>query len=191
MNLEGVMRNTRAVETSLNEVIKGVREAPLRLAPARKGAVAIDFDVGDYVLTARQQTKKDKTAPLWEGPAVVVAAENERSFQIKDLISGSVRTVHADFIKRYADAKLHVTEQLKSFIAAAAVYCRVRAVTAHRKNGAEWELCVVWEGFDDEDFTWQKAKQLHEDVPVIVERYVKTIVDVRAQDELKKLLKLK
>jgi transposase InsO family protein len=174
-----------SLETSLSENIEAIRSRKLREHPTRPGETPVDFGVGDYVMVARyNRGTRDKTAPIWNGPALVTGAENDRSFHVKDLLSGKSRVIHADYLKRYADKSLTVTPQLTKFIAAAAVDTRVRAITHHRKVGQKWELCVLWEGFDDEEFTWQELRALAEDVPELVKRYVKTIQDAPVRVEL-------
>jgi transposase InsO family protein len=174
-----------ALETSLSENIEAIRSRQVRDHPTRPGDTPVDFGVGDYVLVARHgRNTRDKTAPIWNGPALVIEAENDRSFLVKDLLSGKSRVIHANFLKRYADKSLTVTPQLVKFIAASAVETRVRAITQHRKVGQRWELCVLWEGFDDDEFTWQELRALAEDVPELVKRYVKTIQDPPVRIEL-------
>lgn len=150
----------------------------------------MDFGVGDYVLVSRTRgaTPKDKTAPIWCGPALVVGAENDLSFKVMDLLSGKVTIIHAEHLRRYADSKLQVTPQLKSFIAASAIWTRVEAIIGHRKDGHRWELRVLWQGFEEDESTWEDLKTITEDVPETVKRYVKTIQDGTIRSELIKLV---
>jgi transposase InsO family protein len=176
------------LEAALSEVVSVVSEVTARAHPTRPGQVPVDFGIGDYVLVVRRVKGKDKTAPLWGGPGLVIAAENERSFKVRDLLTDKVRVVHAEHIKRYSDSTLNVTPQLKSFIAASAIETRIEAITAHRKNARNWELRVVWEGFEDDDSTWQELKKLYADVPELIRRYVKSLQDSPAKLELTALL---
>lgn len=186
-----VSAKVTALEAALSEVTTAVRAITPRDHPTRPGATPVDFDVGDYVLIAtRTRGAKDKTAPLWTGPGLVVSAVNARSFTVRDLLSGKSRVIHAEHLKRYADSSLVVTPQLRSFIAASAIITRVEAITAHRKERNIWRLRVQWQGFEDEDSTWEELPKLFQDVPGMVTRYVKTIQDPVVKTELQALLAL-
>jgi hypothetical protein len=91
-----VAETIRALESSFDAIISAVEHIPARPNPTRPGEKSVDFDVRDYVLVARQQVTKYKTAPIWNGPARVVAAENDRAFKVRDLITNKERIAHAD-----------------------------------------------------------------------------------------------
>jgi hypothetical protein len=156
--------------------------------PTRPGQVPVDFGVGDYVLVMRNAKGKDKTAPLWCGPGLVISAVNERSFEVRDLLSAKVRVIHAEHLKLYSDKQLDVTPQFKSFIAASAIEANVEAIISHSKVGRTWRFRVTWEGFEDEDATWQDLKQLYADVPEMTQRYVKSLPPSGTKTELLGLL---
>lgn len=103
---------------------------------------------------------------------------------------GEDRVVHAEHLKRYADSSLRVTPQLKAFVAAQAVVLRVAAITGHRKDKNVWRLRVAWDGFTDEDATWETLQGLYKDVPEMVSRYVKTIQDEAVRLELSAVVAL-
>jgi len=181
----------RALEAALSQIITAVRGITPRVHPTRPGVVPVDFDVGDFVLVANSlHGKRDKTAPLWKGPGLVIKAENERSFAIQDLLSGVVRVVHAEHIKRYSDSSLKITPQLTSFIAAQAIHTRVEAILAHRKEAHKWKLLVSWQGFTEEEATWEDLTKLTEDVPEIVQRYVKAIQEPDIRLEMSAIVAL-
>jgi hypothetical protein len=189
LSTRDIVDRVSALEKSLSKATAFVREKPTRHAPVRPGQTPIDFDIGDYVLVARgNRTTKDKTAPIWDGPALVVAANNERVFQVKDLLSSRVRAIHADQLKRYSDCNLTVTKQLKNFVAASNTVTNVREIISHRKSGSRWELCVLWEGFEDDESTWQDFKQMFMDVPELVTRYVKCLTEAKVRQDLLSLI---
>jgi hypothetical protein len=150
---------------------------PITKTPKRRGAKPIDYDDGDYVLAAKVGArKKDKTAPKWDGPYVVVTEVSPKVFELKDLTTGQCKNVHADHIRRYADKQLVVTEQLKNFVVATTTFT-IRDILDCRKHGRTWELLVAWEGFDDDESTWQEITGLHKDSPEVVERFIKSVQD--------------
>ena len=95
-----------------------------------------------------------------------------------------------DFIKRYADKDLKVTTQLKNFVAASAIVTNVRDIFDHRFKDGKWELLVAWEGFEDDEVTWQDLEQLYEDVPEMVISYLKSVVNVEDQRSMHDVLRL-
>jgi transposase InsO family protein len=190
LTIEGVQQKVAALERSLEETVQAVRNVTPRKHTKRPGVKDVDFGIGDYVLiaSARGGGRKDKTAPLWRGPGLVIASVNDRSFRIRDLLSDEERVVHADHLKRYADSSLQVTPQLKSFIAAQAVHLRVEVIAGHRKVDGKWQLRVLWKGFSEEDATWEALLGLAEDVPELVRRYVKSVQDSVVKRELTTVL---
>ena len=175
-----------ALQNALSDITTAVREVTPRDHPTRPGETPVDFDVGDYVLVAvaRRTTRRDKTAPLWMGPGLVVAAHNERSFVVQDLVNGASSVVHAEHLRRYADSSLIITDQLRSFVAAQAIITRVDAITNHQRTDGNWRLLVKWFGFTDEESTWEPLDSLYEDVPELVRRYVKALQDPTAKSAL-------
>jgi hypothetical protein len=82
---------------------------------------------------------------------------------------------------------LQVTEQLRNFVAAMAVETRIRQIADHRKFRGNWQLKILWEGFEDNEATWQGLKELHSDPPDLVKRYVRFVQDKEVQDEMRKV----
>ena len=184
-----MITKTKALADELERRVGIVRDHAPRPRPLRPGQTNIDFDVGDFVLTARGAKRKaDKTAPIWEGPALITRAVNERTFAVKNLLTGVTREMHADHIKRYADKHLHVTTQLKEFIAASAVCTQARLIDGHRLRKGKWELKILWEGFDDEEFSWEPLSVMMEDIPAMVSTYIKTVQDSKTQHSLQQSL---
>jgi hypothetical protein len=181
-----------SLESALSTMIDEISAIAPRTTAKRPGQRPVDFGVGDYVLVARAlRGVKDKTAPRWGGPGLVISAVNALSFTVRDLLSGKDRVIHAEHLKRYADSSLVVTPQLRAFIAANAVYTRVEAITGHRKKKGAWSFRVKWSGFeDDEDDTWEPMHTLCQDVPELLKRYAKAVQDPVVRTELMALVAL-
>jgi hypothetical protein len=147
--------------------------------------VDIDFTVGDYVLTARQHRHKDKTRPIWDGPARVIEQINDRVFKVQDLGSEHISELHATFIKRYADKSLIITPQLKEFAAHGGRGYVISHIMDHRYDtkSRQWEVLVRWESFDDEPPTWQPLQRTFADAPTVITGYLKLVTN--AADKLK------
>jgi transposase InsO family protein len=150
-------------------------------APRKRGAPpgtrVVDFSVGEYVLVARPDAKlKDKTKPLWYGPALVTGQINERVFNVKDVSSGHEKEMHAQYLKRYADKDLTLTDEVLDFAAIGGDGFVIDYVREHRWIKGKVELLVCWEGFPDGEPTWESMNSILEDAPTTVNTYVKSIV---------------
>ena len=192
LSVDDVKSRIAALEAELDAVVHNVSSISPRKHGHRPGTTPVDFSVGDYVLVARSlHGARDKTAPVWGGPGLVVSAENDLSFNVRDLVTGKERVIHAEHLKRYADSSLRVTPQLKSFIAASAIQTNIEAFVGHRKVKNIWKLRVKWLGFDDEeDDTWEDFAKMCQAVPATVKRYVKSIQDPSIRTELSALASL-
>jgi transposase InsO family protein len=140
------------------------------------GARPVDFDVGDFVLYAHPgQTDKDKTRPLWFGPARVLSAEGPLLFTVQDIVTQRSRTLHATYLKRYADKELTITKELHEFAAHGGAGFLIDAIVGHRRRGATWELLVSWEGYDES--TWEPLARMGTDAPQLVRKYINSVDD--------------
>ena len=157
------------LQTSLHDIHDHIVAIQPRKKTRRPEQQDVDFDIGDYVLISRVNDKgKDKTRNLWTGPARVTARLNDRLFETTNLVNGTTRQYHADFLKRYADRNLTVTKQLKNFIAHEGGAAQINRIGNHRINGRTWELLVFWQGYPDDNATWEPLQSLHQDTPVIL-----------------------
>ena len=170
------------------KVQREVAAVPVREAQHR-GAVDVDFGVGDFVLVAARMgsTIKDKTRALWTGPERVIEEVGTSGlvYKVEHLVTGHVREVHAQFLKRYADKELVVTEQLREFVAHQGTGFVVENLKEHRWNEGAWQIRVHWRGFDDPaDDTWEPLENLVKDVEVMVKRYLKLVPPSPEKEEL-------
>ena len=141
-------------------------------------AVEVDFGVGDYVLVARRGNKgHSKVRPQWLGPARVVSAVNDRVFTVLDLVTNETQEVHATHLRRYADKQLHVTKQLRDFVAAGGRGHVIDSIVDYRLTNGTAELLLLWEGETVSDATWEPIVQIFHDAPVVVRRYIKLVQD--------------
>jgi hypothetical protein len=136
---------------------------------------AVDFQVGDYVLVYAATTR-NKLRVKWLGPYRVTDTINPRVFEVQSLLDESKReVVHAQRMRMYADAALNVTEDLRN----QAAYDDVTHVTGfsnfREMDDDTLQLRTQWLGFEPSEATWEDVRRLHEDVPVMVVRYLRTI----------------
>jgi len=173
------------LQDALFDIHSNIQSVAPRKRQPRKGATVIDFDIGDYVLTARTTLRdKDKTRTPWQGPARVTAKVNDRTFVVTNLLNNTTSEVHADHIKRFANKDFTVTTQLRDFIAHGGALALVSKIIGHRRKGTQWELHVCWEGYLDSDATWEVLPSLMHDVPVMTRRYANSIDNETQRKEL-------
>jgi transposase InsO family protein len=173
------------LQDSLHDIHHRIVSTKPRKKVQRSGQQEVDFDVGDYVLISRVNDKgKDKTRTIWSGPARVTARINDRLFETTNLVNSTTRQYHADFLKRYADKDLTITKQLREFIAHGGGAATITRIGNHRLNGRSWELQVFWEGYPDEEATWEPLQTMQQDAPVFVRRYINTITNADIKKRL-------
>ena len=162
-------------------------------APVRSGGEeGVNFDVGDYVLTASQRGSSLSSKPTqWHGPAVVVSRVGPLRFVVKDIANGREKELHAAHIKRYADKDLYVTQALRDMAARGGEGWLVEDIVDHRLGAdGKWRLKVKWEGYkQDDEKDWEPLLGLHKDVPALVNRYVARVVDRTARTAMEQVLR--
>lgn len=173
-----------ACSKALEEMHKRVAETQQAAKDARDSARQaqravheVDFDVGDFVLRAWQVRRAgDKLLTNWKGPYRVTKRYDDlcNVFAVQDLITGQTVDVHATRLKRYHDASLKVTEELKEAILQNQQGFEIECIKVHRYNEtmAEWEMLVAWFGFAAEEDTWEPIMALAQDAPNIVRKYI-------------------
>lgn len=170
----------RVAVTNLRNTLDGVHDT-IQAQPTRarnRGHVTpIDFGVGDYVLYARgvadKHREKDKTRPLWFGPAQVISQVNGRVFEIIDIANESRFVLHAQHLKRYADRTLNVTPRLRQAAAYGGRGFVAERVVNHRFEATgSTSLLVQWE---EGDLTWEPSSRFKRDAPALYNAYKRTL----------------
>lgn len=186
-----IVTHVRQLRDTLDTVRTRLAQRPTRARAPRTGEKEIDFDVGDYVLTATVDVKRvNKTAPIWRGPALVVERIDEKTFKVVDVGNDTTQVLNAEHLKRYADASLVVTPQLKAFAAHGGKGFLVDNIVQHRwKSSTSAELLIHWEGLPLEEATWEPFAVIRHDIPAIVLSYIKSVADSADRDRLLTLYK--
>jgi hypothetical protein len=138
-------------------------------------AVVPNFDVGDFVLVARQVSHAaDKLTRRCLGPQRVVKVISEWVYSVEDLRHGEVQDVDATRLRYYADEKLNVDADLINQV-------------AHNEQGfpvagfkeltySNEDKCFVfgvsWHGFEEADDTYEFLETMMADVPQKVSAYL-------------------
>ena len=126
----------------------------------------------DYVLVGTTQFgTQAKAVPRWIGPFRVVAAPSQWVYAFEHISTKKRQEVQATALRFYhnpsLDVELSVEEQLA--LDEARVY-EVDEIEYVQKRGEKWMLLVKWKDYDEK--TWEEARQLHQDVPDLMNAYM-------------------
>jgi hypothetical protein len=154
---------------------------------AKIGAVLPNFDVGDFVLQATiHDTARSKLQVIWKGPSRVLRVLSNWVYEVEDIISKTVKEVHASRLKFYSDGSLNVCEDLMKQIAHSQDGHEVESFGEIRydQESQAYHIEIKWRGLCEQENTWEPAANLMEDVPKPLTKYLKS----RAKDPLVKQL---
>ena len=170
----------RAVQADWLHAAAGLRRRHDQNVVAREKVIANSkrkadqFQIGEYVLVLNT-IPTNKLRTKWMGPYQITTTINTNVYVVKDLLRGYEKTVHAQRMKLYADASLLLTEDIKNS-AAYDASSFVDSIVGHRETDTGTiEFEVQWSGFESNENTWEPIKQLHEDVPFVVEQYLTSV----------------
>jgi hypothetical protein len=127
--------------------------------------------VGDYVLVGTTQFgTQAKTAPRWIGAFREVATLCQWVYAVEHISTKKRQEVHAKALRFYRDPSLNVELSVEEQLAfdEARVY-EVEEIEDVQKRGEKWML-RKWKSYDDK--TWKEARQLHQDVPDLINAYM-------------------
>lgn len=172
--------------THLAHVHSNIQKHPQRPNRHVPGELEPDFGIGDWVLISCAATDRwpDKTRPIWYGPARVTSINHDCSFTVYDLNTERTLTVHARFLKWYADGSLSVSPQLQEFAAHAGAGYQVSHILDIGKRSGAWKVLVRWEHFGPEHDTWEPFETIAEDIPVMLRTFIRTLSDSTLRDQL-------
>jgi hypothetical protein len=132
------------------------RRAASRNTKNNAAAMAPNFDVGDFVLVARQVSHAaDKLALRWLGPHRVVNVLSDWVYSVEDLRHGELQDVHATRLRYYADSSLDVDADLIDQIAhneQGFPVAGFKELTYSHEDKC-FLLRVFWHGFEEADDT--------------------------------------
>jgi hypothetical protein len=146
-----------AMHKEMSAVNAKKRDAARRARAKKLGVQMAQFEVGDYVLYQDVwQYKAAKLKTTWCGPAAVVAVLSNWVYEIRNLLTTDVRTVHASRLKFYADSSLRVTGELLDHVAHNADGYEVEAIEDARYDAAKkaYEVKIKWRGLQDLESSW-------------------------------------
>ena len=154
------------------------------LRQAKKGP-GMRFNVGDFVLVPAYGNAANKSAfrpfkPMvgWQGPYEVTRAiaGSPAEFMVRLVGETKEHPVHWKKMRRLAGPDLPVTKDVElSAKHDIQRFLVKRFVEWSINTDNEVDVLVEWQGHDEEEErTWEALEQLVEDVPVLVEKYVRS-----------------
>ena len=174
-NAEAIVARVQELVAALSVIHEGVLPDDERsnVADNRRREVNINWGLGDYVLMARVSKAADnKLVAKWRGPMHVKEVVNPWVYRVGDLITDNEWTVHAERLRYYSDSMLEVTVELKDIIAHNGTGYLIESIVDHEHRNGEWCLYVNWLGFEELEDSWESLRELHQDDPVAVQRYL-------------------
>ncbi len=146
------------------------------------------------MLIAKRLPKSgSKLRVKWVGPYRVTRAVSDYVFECENLLSQKHSIIHGNRLKFYSDSSLNVTEDLLDTIAHnEPQYNKVHALLDLRRNPSSgiFEVKTQWQGFDHEEPGWEPFEILREDIPEMLESFLKTHPDKDLVKAAKKLVEL-
>jgi hypothetical protein len=145
-----------------------------RVRMAREKGKVPQFRLGEFVLVAAPIARA-KFKIKWMGPFRVVETLNDYVYVVEDVVTARRKSVHVQRMRLYAEAGLQVTEDMRNQ-AAYDDQTHIESLVDWREtDDALLELRVRWLGFTPEEDTWEPVDRLHEDQPVLVERFLRQV----------------
>ena len=99
------------------------------------------------------------------GPWRVVGAHHPHLFEILNIVSGRVHTVHVARLRFFADSQLSVTADVKNVFQHAFNKGQFQMAGVVRVPEAEYRSLIVlvdWVGFEVDEWTWEPFKEIFE-----------------------------
>ena len=167
-----------AIHKSVVSLTSADRKRKTDYHNAKTNVKKLNLSVGDFVLVRRPQEKGHKLRFVRTGPRRVVEVKSPMVCVVEELLSKKRDTVHSRRLVLYRadmDGK-EVSEALNAHADhTETVYDTVCDIHDIRADGGNIEVQIEWDGFPDtSDWTWESLKNVSEDVPDILTRYLAT-----------------
>jgi hypothetical protein len=135
----------------------------------KKSGSLPNFAIGDFVLRARvRTTKTHKLSATWIGPYRVIAALSPHLYQVQNLRSGQEHTVHVLRLRYFSNSLLNVTQDMQDTLehAEREGFFAIRDILdVSSTDDDEVIVLVAWEGFSDDENSWEPLPALFADAP--------------------------
>ena len=138
--------------------------------------VPVNWSVGDFVMYSKPLTgPTNKAKGVWKGPYRVIAELGDRVYEIQDLVQPDVtKPVHAMRLAFYADSAMEVTQELLTVFQHNGTGFVVEKINTLRETDGVLMVGVKWKGLESEENTWETLRSMYEDVPVMINSFLRT-----------------
>jgi hypothetical protein len=172
--LSGFMKQLQDLHRPIEEFKNVIRKDRRKKINDRKGASAIQFQVGDFVLVALVKKRlHSKLHMTWTGPFQIVRIINEFVYEVESIVGNQIQEVHAVRLRFYEDKYLQITEEMQEQFLNDQFNYEVEKLI-DLKFFKDLEFLVRWRGFDEAFDTWESARSILEDVPEMVDKFIRT-----------------
>ena len=178
IEIEKLQESLENMHKHVNEEITKNRKRQVESHNKKTLVTPVNFEIGDFVLVQRAASAGHKLAFKWIGPRKVVKANSNLVFVVEDLITQKRETVHASRLIRYrgaddgreaTDAEIQMSKHLEPS------FQLVEGLVDIKSENDKILIQVKWEGLPDyNDLTWEPLENISQDVPEILEEYLKT-----------------
>jgi hypothetical protein len=171
-NVDEIHRRAQVTATS--------NRATARNRQQNQSSVSANFDVGDFVLVAKREFRGgEKLSLRWRGPYRIVATRSDYVFDVEDLATKVVTSVHSTRLRFFHDASLDITADLHAHLAHQNQCYEVKALRQLRydSEAKAFSVLVSWSGFEEADDTWEPLLTLHQDIPREILDFLRRLPD--------------
>jgi RNase H-like domain found in reverse transcriptase/Integrase zinc binding domain/Chromo (CHRromatin Organisation MOdifier) domain len=189
-----------AREVILDQLQEQAAARTRQIQEDKRGVKTLELEIGDFVMVQESTKHKfyPKLAKRWIGPARVVGFNKEQphTVDVEYLNAPTKRRikekVHAKRVKFFDIKGLTITPELMAHAAytAARKWNVERIADIRGTTPKNCELRVMWQGYGDTDATWERLSTLFEDVPKLVEEFLKSSLPEGTKELKDKVLKL-
>ena len=173
-NIEHLVRDLRSKIGAIHRRIQHRRDRIIaRNLRCCRGA-HVNFQIGDFVLMAKTRILPgNKLMAKWLGPMRIDSCVNDHVYMVSNMATGKTWQVHTQRLRPYADASLHVTEEIKEHLRYVKHRMTVKKLSKIRYDSEQknLQILVEWLGLEPEEATWEPVENLLEDVPRLVRDY--------------------
>lgn len=156
--------------------ISSARQKAVEQHNAQTNVQSPSLQVEDSVLVRSAQQKGRKLNFLWGGPRRMRGTHSELVYEVEDLVSRTVESVHAQRLLSYrADMDgTPVDDPLLRYAQhSEAQYQDAGCLVVIRERESAVEIQIEWRGHLDEiDLTWEPLQQVAEDLPALIAEFL-------------------
>ncbi len=153
------------------------RARVIALHNKKTNLVTPNFTVGDFVVVRRAQDRGHKLRFKWTEPRRITGVLSDLVYEISGLVEDKIEIFHASRILLYKPALDNATVSERTMQHAAHTEAKYEIndelMDIKKKKIGDMFVLTRWVGLPDKcDFTWQSLKELHEDVPDMLKKFL-------------------